>query len=82
MNARVARTVIATSRRFASVATTRHAWARSPAANRPETTGMSAEPIAPAATTWKIRSGTRNAAKNASSSGPVPKVAPKTTVRT
>ncbi|OGO52383.1 MAG: hypothetical protein A2V84_10500 [Chloroflexi bacterium RBG_16_70_13] len=79
--AATASTDIATRRRLASVPTTRQAWARSPLARRPARTGMSAEPMAPAATSWKMRSGTRKAAKNASSSAPVPNVAPRTTVR-
>ena len=54
--------------RLMTVDTTRQARACSPVANSAETTGISADDSAPAATSWKIRSGIRNAAKNASSS--------------
>ena len=57
------------SMRLMTVETTRQAATpRSPVANSAETIGMSADDSAPAATSWKIRSGIRNAAKNASSS--------------
>ena len=55
--------------RLMTVDTTRQARAlarRSRAG--PTTIGISADDSAPAATSWKIRSGIRNAAKNASSS--------------
>ena len=54
--------------RLITVDTTRQARARSSVVNRAETIGMRADDRAPAATSWKIRSGIRNAAKNASSS--------------
>ena len=44
--------------------------------------GMSAELIAPAATSWNIRSGNRKAAKNVSSSPAAPKMVPIATSRT
>ena len=55
------------SMRFVTVDTMRQArWSPSDA-KMPEMTGMSAEDTAPAATSWNMRSGIRNAAKNASS---------------
>ena len=51
-----------------TVDTTRHACDSSPPTSSAETTGMSADDSAPAATSWKIRSGSRNAAKNVSRS--------------
>ena len=51
-----------------TVETTRQARARSLVVNSAETMGISADDRAPAATSWKIRSGIRKAAKNASSS--------------
>ena len=59
----VERMTRATSIRVAMVDTTRHERASSSLAMRPATTGMSAELSAPAATSWKTRSGIRNAAK-------------------
>ena len=53
-----------------------------PVTSSPATIGTSAAATVPAATSWKIRSGMRNAAKNASSSGPAPRVLPMTTTRT
>ena len=76
-----ARMARAMSMRLATVDTTRHARADPSVASRLETIGMSADDRAPAATSWKIRSGMRNAAKNASSSGPAPNVVPMTTTR-
>ena len=77
--ARIARPM---SIRLMTVETTRQARGRSSVVNRPDTIGMSADDSAPAATSWKIRSGSRNAAKNASSSGEAPNVLPMTTRRT
>ena len=68
--------------RLMTVETTRHACDSSSAANSAETTGISADDSAPAATSWKIRSGRRNAAKNASSSGQDGRTLPMTTRRT
>ena len=61
------------------VETTRQARACSSVASRPATTGISADERAPAATSWNIRSGIRNAAKKASSSAAAPNVLPMTT---
>ena len=58
----VARTASAMSIRFATVETTRHARAVPSVASRPDTTGIRADERAPAATSWKIRSGIRKAA--------------------
>ena len=77
--ARIARPI---SMRLITVDTTRQARADSLVVNRAETIGISAEESAPAATSWKMRSGKRNAAKNASSSGPAGNVLPITTRRT
>ena len=54
--------------RLMTVDTTRQARACSLVVNSADTIGMSADDRAPAATSWKIRSGMRKAAKNASSS--------------
>ncbi len=48
--------------RFATVEATRQARPSSPPAWSPARTGMSAELRAPAATSWKMKSGIRNAA--------------------
>ena len=48
--------------RFATVEATRQARSSSPRAWSPARTGMSAELRAPAATSWKMKSGIRNAA--------------------
>ena len=64
-----------------TVDTTRQARSCSAVANSAETIGMSADDSAPAATSWKIRSGMRNAAKNASSSAVRNELA-MTTIRT
>ena len=77
-----ARTTSPMSIRLMTVETTRQARACSSVANRPDTIGMSADDSAPAATSWKMRSGIRNAAKNASSSADAPNVLPMTTRRT
>ncbi len=77
--ARIARPI---SIRLMTVDTTRQARADSLVVNRAETIGIRAEESAPAATSWKMRSGNRNAAKNASSSGPAGNVLPMTTRRT
>jgi ribulose bisphosphate carboxylase small subunit len=68
--------------RLITVDTTRQARSRSFVMNRPDTTGTRADDRAPAATSWKIRSGMRNAAKNASRSALAPNVLPMTTSRT
>ena len=57
--------------RFATVETTRQARSWAPPAKSPDTIGIRADDSAPAATSWNSRSGIRNAAKNASRSGPV-----------
>ena len=54
--------------RLITVETTRQARCRSSVVNSPDTIGIRADDSAPAATSWKIRSGMRNAAKNASRS--------------
>ena len=59
----------AMSMRFVTVDTTRHARCSPSLSMTLARTGMSADDSAPAATSWNIRSGSRNAAKNASSSG-------------
>ena len=82
MNPASASTSSPASMRLMSVDTTRQARAESPFAMRPLTIGTTAEATAPAATSWKIRSGMRNAAKNASRSEPAPNVVPMTTTRT
>ena len=48
--------------RLATVETTRQARADPSVASRPDTIGISADERAPAATSWKMRSGIRNAA--------------------
>jgi len=68
MNSVTARTVSAMSIRLITVDTTRQARDSSPPTSSAETIGMSADDNAPAATSWKIRSGRRKAAKNVSSS--------------
>ena len=68
MNRPTARIVRAISMRLMTVDTTRQACDSSPPANSAETIGMRADDRAPAATSWKIRSGRRNAAKNVSRS--------------
>ncbi len=68
MNRPTAKTMSPMSMRLMTVDTTRHARARSLVVNSSETIGMSADDRAPAATSWKMRSGIRKAAKNASSS--------------
>ncbi len=68
MNSATAKTSRAISIRLITVETTRQARARSSVVNSAEMIGISADDRAPAATSWKIRSGIRNAAKNASSS--------------
>ena len=65
-----------------TVETTRQARVVLVVASRPATTGISADDSAPAATSWKIRSGSRNAAKKASSSGPGTERVAMTTTRT
>ena len=55
-----------------TVETTRQARSFAPFASSPDTIGISADDSAPAATSWKIRSGIRNAAKNASRSDATP----------
>ena len=60
--------------RLMTVETTRHARACSLVVNRAETIGISADDSAPAATSWKMRSGIRKAAKNASSSAGMERV--------
>ena len=55
------------SMRFVTVDTMRQARCVAVGREEPETTGMSADDSAPAATSWNMRSGIRNAAKNASS---------------
>ena len=77
-----ARTSRAASIRVATVEATRQARASWPVASRPATTGMRAELRAPAATSWKMKSGIRKAARKASRSGPAPNVAPITIRRT
>ena len=52
--------------RFVTVDTTRQARSASPRASSVAMIGIRADARAPAATSWKIRSGIRNAAKNAS----------------
>ena len=83
--ARVNRPIDSTARpmsmRLMTVETTRHARSCSPVVNRPDTIGISADDSAPAATSWKIRSGIRNAAKKASSSGVAPNVSAMTKMR-
>jgi hypothetical protein len=66
----------------AMVETIRHARLVRPVPSSPATIGTSAAATVPAATSWKIRSGIRKAAKNASSSGPSPMVLVITTTRT
>ncbi len=56
------------SMRLMTVDTTRQACDSSSPASSAETIGMSADDKAPAATSWKIRSGSRKAAKNVSRS--------------
>ena len=68
MNRATAKTISPMSMRLMTVETTRHARACSLVVNSAETIGISADDSAPAATSWKMRSGIRNAAKNASSS--------------
>ena len=58
----------AASIRFVTVATTRQARCSSSDSSRLATIGMIADESAPAATSWKIRSGSRNAARNVSTS--------------
>ena len=58
-----ARLTSASSIRLSTVETTRQARCSSSRANRPARTGIIAEDSAPAATSWKIVSGRRNAAK-------------------
>ena len=65
-NATTASTSSATSISDVTVDTIRQARASSSVANSPDTIGMSAELSAPAATSWKIRSGSRKAAKKLS----------------
>ena len=54
--------------RLMTVETTFQARSFAPLARSPDTIGISADDSAPAATSWKIRSGMRNAAKKASRS--------------
>ena len=56
-------TTSSSSMKLSTVDTTRHARSSSLCVNRPASTGISAEPSAPAATSWKIASGRRKAAK-------------------
>ena len=62
-----------------TVDTTRHARASSSVANRPATIGISADDSAPAATSWKIRSGMPERGEErvevADASGSVPTIA-------
>ena len=62
MASRAERTSIMPSMRLVTVEATRQARSRSPPVSRPDSTGMSEEAMAPAATSWKTRSGMRNAA--------------------
>ena len=55
-----------------TVDTTLQARSFAPFATSPDTIGIRADDSAPAATSWKIRSGIRNAAKNASRSDATP----------
>ena len=66
----------------AIVETMRQARVVRPVPSSPATIGTRAAATVPAATSWKMRSGIRNAAKNASSSGPSPIVLVMTTTRT
>ena len=59
---RIDRTSNVPSIRFATLDATRSARDRWPAAMSPVSTGMSDDPIAPAATSWNMRSGMRKAA--------------------
>ena len=68
--------------RLAIVETMCHARLVRPVSSCPATMGTSAAATVPAATSWKIRSGMRNAASNASDSGPAPSVLPMTATRT
>ena len=77
-----ARTASPASMRFVTVETTRHARSSSPWATSVAIVGISADARAPAATSWKIMSGIRNAAKNGSRAPWVPNVVPITTRRT
>ena len=61
-NASAPRTASARSIRFVTVDATRHARAVAPVARSPERIGIRADPSAPAATSWNIASGMRNAA--------------------
>ena len=74
-----ARTSRIASMRFATVEATRQARDSASVSSSPAMTGMSADDSAPAATSWKMRSGIRNAAKNVSSSLVAPNVVPMTT---
>ena len=62
--------------RFVRVDTRRRAPSSSPRAMSSDATGTTAEPMAPAATSWKSVSGIRNAAQNASMSWLAPNSAP------
>ena len=77
MNIATPRTASPMSIRLMTVDTTRHARGISLAVNSAVTIGIRADDNAPAATSWKMRSGTRNAAKNVSSSadGATPEIA-------
>src|ERR1019366_656885 len=79
ITARISRTA---SISVATVDATRHARASSSVASRPATIGIRAELRAPAATSWKMKSGIRKAARNASRSALAPNVAPITIRRT
>ena len=65
------------SMRLMTVETTRQARGASLAVNSAVTIGIRADDSAPAATSWKMRSGIRKAAKNVSSSadGATPEIA-------
>ena len=65
-----------------TVDTTRQARSASPRASSVAMVGIRADARAPAATSWKIRSGIRKAAKNGSSAPWIPNVVPRTTSRT
>src|SRR5450631_4567276 len=77
-----ARTSSTASIRVVTVDATRHARASWSVASRPATIGIRAELSAPAATSWKMKSGMRKAATNVSRSALAPKVAPITISRT
>ena len=79
---RLPRIASPTSIRFVTLETTRQARSSSSWARSVAIVGIRAEARAPAATSWKIMSGIRNAAKNGSRAPWIPNVVPMTTSRT